>query len=184
MLEVAVGVVLLISDRGSVPSGFFGLTPVFHITGFAGSHRERRRGGGPGLGFPAVGSRRPLYPRAAGRGEDPAALYLDLSVADLADHPARGAAGEAPLPGQPAFESSADVCGLDVGRVSVRGGRIDVSCLAVGERRLAAYRKLGRDSISANVAKSLVDASRFLEAERDENTCRKGFTPEEAVGAA
>lgn len=56
--------------------------------------------------------------------------------------------------------------------------------LAVGERRLAAYRKLGRDSIPANVAKSLVDASRFLEAERDENTCRKGFTPEEAVAVA
>lgn len=56
--------------------------------------------------------------------------------------------------------------------------------LVVGERRLEAYRKLGRDVIPVNIVESLSDAMRFIEAERDENICRKDFTPEEAVTLA
>ena len=53
--------------------------------------------------------------------------------------------------------------------------------LVVGERRLAAFRKLKRDTIPVNVAKNLEDAGKFIAAECEENTCRKAFTPEEAV---
>jgi N6-adenosine-specific RNA methylase IME4 len=52
--------------------------------------------------------------------------------------------------------------------------------LIVGERRIAAFRKLGRAEIPANVAASLEDLSLLLKkAEHDENVCRKDFIPTE-----
>lgn len=56
--------------------------------------------------------------------------------------------------------------------------------LVAGERRLEAFKSLGRNEIPANVAASLSDAIRFIEAQRDENTCRKDFSPSEAVASA
>jgi ParB-like chromosome segregation protein Spo0J len=53
--------------------------------------------------------------------------------------------------------------------------------LVSGQRRLEAYRKLGRDKIPATIVKHLDDAALLLKAERDENTCRKAFTVSEAV---
>lgn len=53
--------------------------------------------------------------------------------------------------------------------------------LVVGERRLAAFKKLKRETIPVNVARNLEDAGKFISAECEENTCRKAFTPEEAV---
>lgn len=51
--------------------------------------------------------------------------------------------------------------------------------LVAGERRLAAFRQLGRKRIPAHLVESLDDALTLLLAERDENTCRKDFTPME-----
>lgn len=51
--------------------------------------------------------------------------------------------------------------------------------LVAGERRLAAARRLGWDEIDARIAHGLDDAVALLKAERDENTCRKDFTPTE-----
>jgi ParB-like chromosome segregation protein Spo0J len=51
--------------------------------------------------------------------------------------------------------------------------------LIAGERRLAAARELGWTSIEAKVVDGLADAASLLRAERDENTCRKAFTPTE-----
>lgn len=53
--------------------------------------------------------------------------------------------------------------------------------LVAGERRLAACRLLGWDSIPARTADSLATALDLLKAERDENTERKDFAPTEAV---
>lgn len=53
--------------------------------------------------------------------------------------------------------------------------------LVVGERRLAAFKKLKRSTIPANVANNLQEMELLLAAECEENTCRKDFTPEEAV---
>ncbi len=53
--------------------------------------------------------------------------------------------------------------------------------LVVGERRLAAFRLLKRTTIPANIASNLSELGDLLRAEADENTCRKDFTPEEAV---
>ena len=53
--------------------------------------------------------------------------------------------------------------------------------LIVGERRLRAFKKLKEQRIPALIVKSLDEAMNALKAERDENTCRKSFTPEEAV---
>jgi DNA modification methylase len=53
--------------------------------------------------------------------------------------------------------------------------------LVAGRRRIEAFKKLGRTDIPATVAKTLADALLKLKAERDENTCRKPFTPSEAV---
>ena len=50
--------------------------------------------------------------------------------------------------------------------------------LVVGQRRLEAFKLLGRDKIPANVAANVEEAY-LLAAERDENTCRKAFTPSE-----
>jgi len=53
--------------------------------------------------------------------------------------------------------------------------------LIAGARRIAAVKMLGRDSIDARVAESVTAAAILLQAERDENTCRKDFSPGEAV---
>jgi len=53
--------------------------------------------------------------------------------------------------------------------------------LVSGLRRLTACRRLGWDAIPVNVAQTLEDERRMLQAERDENTCRKDYTPSEAV---
>lgn len=53
--------------------------------------------------------------------------------------------------------------------------------LIAGERRLAAYKKLGRNQIEVNIRNDFTSATSILIAERDENTCRKDFTPSEAV---
>jgi N6-adenosine-specific RNA methylase IME4 len=53
--------------------------------------------------------------------------------------------------------------------------------LVVGRRRIEAFKKLGRDEIPANIARNLTELNLLLEAERDENTCREPYTPEEAV---
>lgn len=53
--------------------------------------------------------------------------------------------------------------------------------LIAGERRLAAAKLAGMDRVPFFEAKNLNDALRRLVAERDENTCRKDFTPGEAV---
>ncbi|MGH3098466.1 MAG: ParB N-terminal domain-containing protein [Streptosporangiales bacterium] len=51
--------------------------------------------------------------------------------------------------------------------------------LVAGARRLAAARSLGWDEIDVRVVDTLDDAAALLRAERDENTCRKDFTPSE-----
>jgi ParB/RepB/Spo0J family partition protein len=53
--------------------------------------------------------------------------------------------------------------------------------LVAGERRIAAARKLGWIDLPATVADNVGDAIGLLTAERDENTCRKDFSPSEAV---
>jgi N6-adenosine-specific RNA methylase IME4/ParB-like chromosome segregation protein Spo0J len=53
--------------------------------------------------------------------------------------------------------------------------------LVVGRRRLEAYKLLQRAEIPVNIATNLNDLTLLLEAERDENTARKAYTPEEAV---
>jgi ParB family chromosome partitioning protein len=51
--------------------------------------------------------------------------------------------------------------------------------LIAGERRLRAIQRLGHDVIEAHIVNGLDDAVVVLRAERDENTCRKDFTPTE-----
>jgi ParB family chromosome partitioning protein len=51
--------------------------------------------------------------------------------------------------------------------------------LIAGERRLRAVQQLGHDVIEAHIVHGLDDAVIALKAERDENTCRKDFTPTE-----
>lgn len=53
--------------------------------------------------------------------------------------------------------------------------------LIAGERRLLACRRLEWDEIPATVAENLDDALAALQAERDENTCRKDLATSEAV---
>lgn len=53
--------------------------------------------------------------------------------------------------------------------------------LIAGERRLAALKHLGRLEVPVVVVTHLDDALHLLQAERDENSCRKGFTLSEAV---
>ena len=56
--------------------------------------------------------------------------------------------------------------------------------LIVGRRRIEAFKKLGRAEIPVNVARNLGELQLLLEAERDENSCRENYTPEEAVHLA
>lgn len=53
--------------------------------------------------------------------------------------------------------------------------------LVAGGRRIAAVKALGWDTIPVTVIHTLADATDALMAERDENTCRKDFTPTEAA---
>ncbi len=53
--------------------------------------------------------------------------------------------------------------------------------LVVGRRRIEAFKKLGRTEIPVNVVHNLDELALLLEAERDENTCRKSYVPSEAV---
>lgn len=53
--------------------------------------------------------------------------------------------------------------------------------LVAGGRRIEAARILGWDTIPVTVIHTLADATDALMAERDENTCRKDFTPTEAA---
>lgn len=56
--------------------------------------------------------------------------------------------------------------------------------LIAGERRLAAYQRLGHTQIPVTIAEHINDIYAALQAERDENTCRKPFDPSEAVSVA
>lgn len=53
--------------------------------------------------------------------------------------------------------------------------------LVAGERRLKAVQLLGWDEVPVVVAESLGEIISLAQAERDENFCRKDFTPTEAV---
>jgi N6-adenosine-specific RNA methylase IME4 len=53
--------------------------------------------------------------------------------------------------------------------------------LVSGERRLEAVKSLEWSEVPVHVVATLEGACRLLKAERDENTCRKDFTPSEAV---
>ncbi len=53
--------------------------------------------------------------------------------------------------------------------------------LVAGRRRLEAVRELKWESIEVRIFETLDDALLALRAEQDENTCRKDFTPSEAV---
>jgi ParB family chromosome partitioning protein len=53
--------------------------------------------------------------------------------------------------------------------------------LLVGERRLEAFKLLGREEIPVTVAPTPKDVAEALRCEAEENTCRKDFAPSEAV---
>jgi ParB-like chromosome segregation protein Spo0J len=53
--------------------------------------------------------------------------------------------------------------------------------LIAGARRLEAYKLLGRHTVPVVVLMNMTDVRRMMEAERDENECRKPLTPEEAL---
>jgi ParB family chromosome partitioning protein len=53
--------------------------------------------------------------------------------------------------------------------------------LVAGQRRLEAVKLLGWETVPIYLVTGLDDAVAALEAERDENTCRKDFTPSEAA---
>jgi ParB/RepB/Spo0J family partition protein len=53
--------------------------------------------------------------------------------------------------------------------------------LIAGTRRLAAVKKLGWSHVAVTVCHSADDALKALEAERDENSCRRQLSPSEAV---
>jgi len=53
--------------------------------------------------------------------------------------------------------------------------------LVVGQRRIEAYKILGREKIPVNTAANLLELTALLKAEVDENKCRKDFDPVEAV---
>jgi ParB family chromosome partitioning protein len=79
---------------------------------------------------------------------------------------------------QPLCDSIVE-CGLMHAIVVRRVG--DALHLVAGWRRLQALKKLGRTEVAVHVVAELDDALAALRAERDENTCRKDFTPTERV---
>ncbi len=56
--------------------------------------------------------------------------------------------------------------------------------LVVGRRRLEAYKHLKRDTIPVSVAASLTELNQRIDAENEENTCRKDFLPSEGYEIA
>jgi len=56
--------------------------------------------------------------------------------------------------------------------------------LLAGQRRLSAAKELGWSEVPVRIVRTLDDAIKALNAERDENTCRKDFLPSEAVALA
>jgi ParB-like chromosome segregation protein Spo0J len=72
--------------------------------------------------------------------------------------------------------ASMEACGL-LQPVAVRPDLM----LVAGARRIKAALMLGWDRIAAHVVHDLTEELDLLQAERDENTCRKDFTPSEAV---
>jgi ParB family chromosome partitioning protein len=56
--------------------------------------------------------------------------------------------------------------------------------LIAGARRIAALRQLGLTEVVVHVVSGLDEASRALEAQRDENNCRQPLRPSEAVKLA
>jgi hypothetical protein len=56
--------------------------------------------------------------------------------------------------------------------------------LIVGQRRIEALRINGTEKVRVFVAKDLVDVALRLQAEQEENTCRKDFAPSEAAAVA
>jgi ParB family chromosome partitioning protein len=71
----------------------------------------------------------------------------------------------------------------DVGLLQPLALRPD-NVLVAGARRLAALQRLGWKRVPVRVLAGLDDELKLLRAERDENTCRKDFTPSEAVAVA
>jgi len=67
----------------------------------------------------------------------------------------------------------------DRGLLQPVGIRPDGS-LVCGERRIRAFKILKRTEIPVHVCEGLDDELRYLEAERDENSCRQRLTPPEA----
>lgn len=62
---------------------------------------------------------------------------------------------------------------------------INAECrLIAGERRLKAAKELGWSAVPVRVVRNWAETILALEAERDENTCRKDFLPSEAVALA
>ena len=57
----------------------------------------------------------------------------------------------------------------------------DDNTLVCGGRRLKAVKKLGWSEVPVHVCDNLTDEVAYLEAERDENTCRLELTPDEAL---
>lgn len=53
--------------------------------------------------------------------------------------------------------------------------------LVAGQRRLEAVRELKWPDVPVHIVETVDDALKLLQAERDENTCRKDLTPGEAV---
>jgi len=81
-----------------------------------------------------------------------------------------------------------DVAGLaasiaDVGLLHPIAVRPD-GVLVAGERRLRACESLGWAEIPVHIVTTVDDLYAALKAERDENTCRKPFSPTEAVAMA
>lgn len=56
--------------------------------------------------------------------------------------------------------------------------------LVAGARRLEAVKRLGWEAVAVRIVHGLDEEMLALEAERDENTCRKDFTPLEAASMA
>ena len=73
----------------------------------------------------------------------------------------------------------------DVGMLQPIGVTADAE-LVFGERRLEAAKALGWETVPAVTIGNLADAAAYLRIERDENACRKDWTPSElvAVGKA
>lgn len=57
----------------------------------------------------------------------------------------------------------------------------DEMLLVAGRRRLAAYERLGYDTIPVYVVAEVEDAAHLLRMERDENECRKEMVPSEKI---